>query len=122
MGENAKENWELCFHKFAEPEKCYWLHLSSFPSCHVIIESENPSPEHIQYAGIWCLDNTRYKNMSPYYVKVDVTKLSNLLAGPAVGSVHYKSRRKVSKIPLLGRKILEQFCGKNHNINTHKYT
>jgi predicted ribosome quality control (RQC) complex YloA/Tae2 family protein len=40
IGKNAQENWDL----LSKNPNFTWLHLKSFPSCHVIIESTSISP------------------------------------------------------------------------------
>mgnify|MGYP001164135378 CR=1 FL=1 len=92
LGQTAQENWDL----IDFDSDFIWLHLNSFPSCHVIIEDENPSNEVLQYAANLCKNNTKYKNLRN--LKVCHTKCSNLKKGTDVGSVFYKSKRKVKTI------------------------
>jgi predicted ribosome quality control (RQC) complex YloA/Tae2 family protein len=92
IGENAKENWEMIDMSSDE----IWLHLESFPSCHVIIKEESPSLETIKYAACECKKNTKYKRLRD--VKVCYTKSSNLELGSEVGSVKYKSKRQVNRL------------------------
>ena len=57
IGQNAKENWEII-----DFESSYiWLHLDSFPSCHVIIQHEKPEADVITYAAQLCKENTKYR-------------------------------------------------------------
>ncbi len=39
IGQNSRENWNLIENS---NQNYIWLHLDSFPSCHVVIEDENP--------------------------------------------------------------------------------
>ena len=92
IGQNAQENWDLinfdCDY--------IWLHLNSFPSCHVIIEDNNPEQEVLEYAAQLCKDNTKYRNLKN--LKICYTKCNNLKKGKDIGSVVYKSKRQVKTI------------------------
>ena len=92
IGQNAQENWDLinfdCDY--------IWLHLNSFPSCHVIIEDNNPEQEVLEYAAQLCKENTKYRNLKN--LKICYTKCNNLKKGKDIGSVVYKSNRKVKTI------------------------
>lgn len=94
IGQNAKENWDIinfdCDH--------IWLHLNSFPSCHVIIKDNNPDEDVLAYAATLCKDNTKYKNLKN--LKICYTKCNNLKKGNETGSVIYKSKRKVNTITI----------------------
>ena len=47
VGATADENWIL-----VDSNKEYtWLHLNSFPSCHVVIESAEQTQEEIMFAA-----------------------------------------------------------------------
>lgn len=96
VGQNAKENWSLLTNA---KQKHIFFHLSSFPSCYVILQTDEKVNDDIiaQCARI-CLENTKYKNMCDVYV--DYTPVSNTKKGDVVGEVVYKSMRKVSKIKL----------------------
>ena len=92
LGENAQDNWNII-----DFESDYiWLHLDSFPSCHVIICDESPDNETIMYASELCKSKTKYKNLKNVYVCH--TKCSNLKKGNDVGSVVYKSKRQVKRV------------------------
>ena len=39
IGQTAQENWTL----LNTNGNYIWMHLNSFPSCHVIVETEEPS-------------------------------------------------------------------------------
>jgi predicted ribosome quality control (RQC) complex YloA/Tae2 family protein len=98
IGSNAKENWELLN---LSKSTDVFFHLSSFPSCYVILENETdkyPSEDIIKEASILCKSNTKYKNMRD--IKVDYTFCSNVIKGEVVGQVYYKSNRKVLSIKL----------------------
>ena len=94
IGQTAKENWDII-----DFECDYiWLHLNSFPSCHVIIENDNPDEDTLTYAAELCKSNTKYRNLKN--LKVCYTKCNNLKKGSDVGSVIYKSKRKVKTITI----------------------
>jgi|TARA_B110000967_G_C18845577_1_gene541768 predicted ribosome quality control (RQC) complex YloA/Tae2 family protein len=92
LGENAQDNWDIIDFN----SNHIWLHLDSFPSCHVIIQHESPDNEVIMYAAELCKSKTKYKNLKN--VKVCYTKCSNLVKGTDIGSVIYKSKRQVKRV------------------------
>jgi hypothetical protein len=104
IGTNAQENWKL----FENSMPNYILfHLSSFPSCYVIIEKEIDLLEtenHKIYENIIregsniCKNNTKYKNLKNIYV--DYTNCKNIIKGEKVGEIIYKSNKKVNKIKI----------------------
>ena len=92
IGENAQDNWDII-----DFESNYiWLHLNSFPSCHIIINDVNIDDNILLYAAQLCKHNTKYKNLKD--IKVCYTTCSNLKKGSDIGSVIYKSKRKVNTI------------------------
>ena len=95
LGQNAKENWDLIDQS---PDDYIWMHLDSFPSCHIIIEDSDPSNELLIKGAQLCKDNTKYRNLRN--LKICYTTISNLIKGKEVGSVSYKSKRKVNYIKL----------------------
>lgn len=92
IGQCAQENWDI----IDFDSNRIWLHLNSYPSCHVIIEDENPNMDTIMYAANLCKDNTKYRNLRN--LKVCYTKCNNLIKGPDIGSIIYKSNRQVKTI------------------------
>lgn len=92
LGENAQDNWNII-----DFESDYiWLHLNSFPSCHIIIQDENPDNETLMYAAELCKENTKYRNLRN--LKICYTKCNNLKKGTDIGSVIYKSKRQVKTV------------------------
>lgn len=89
IGQNAIENWDIIDFKSDN----IWLHLNSFPSCHVIIEDKSPPEEVINYAAMLCKENTKYRNLKN--LKICYTKCNNLVKGQDIGSINYKSKRQV---------------------------
>ncbi len=92
LGQNAQENWDL-----VDSDPTFtWFHLNSYPSCHVVIDSIDPTIEELRYAANLCKSNTKYRNL--VNLKICYTKCGNLKKGTAIGSVTYKSNRKVKYI------------------------
>ena len=98
VGESAKENWNIL-----SGSKCndIFFHLSSFPSCYVILRSSNNVNDTVPNKMIHicaelCKQNTKYKNMKN--IKVDYCLCSNVIFGNSVGVVSYKSNHKVKYI------------------------
>ena len=97
IGENSSENWKM----FDEAkEEHLFFHLSSFPSCYVILETSfgHVSEDIIKSAATVCLKNTKYRNLKN--IKVDYTFCGNVNKGDKVGEIFYKSNKKVKQIKL----------------------
>jgi len=95
LGETAKENWSI----IDDSEGDFtWMHLNSFPSGHIIIQSDEINNDILFKAANLCKQNTKYRNVPN--LKVCYTKVSNLIKGEKTGSVHYKSNRQVHTIKL----------------------
>ena len=92
IGQNASENWDIIDFKSDN----IWLHLNSFPSCHVIIEDKSPPEEVINYAAMLCKENTKYRNLKN--LKINYTHINNLRKVGKEGTVEFISNRKVSTI------------------------
>lgn len=95
IGQNAKENWDLI--KTSNNE-WWWFHLKSFPSCHVIVESEILTSEHLYEAASLCKENSKYKGFNN--LKISYCKINNIVLGEKEGSVNFKSNRKVNDIKI----------------------
>lgn len=95
IGQNASDNWKIID---ISDQNYYWFHLKSFPSCHVVVQSDHLSTELILYAAQLCKNNTKYRNLSN--LKIDYTPISNITKGPDVGSVYFKSNRKVNNVTI----------------------
>ena len=92
IGQNAQENWDLLILN----ENFTWLHLKSFPSCHVVIENEELNEEDLIEGAKLCLQNTKYRNLKN--IKVNYTLLKNIKKADKIGAVHFISNRKVNTI------------------------
>ncbi len=75
-----------------------WLHLKSFPSCHVVILDENPPSGVVTFAAVTCRDCTKYRNIRS--LKVSYTPYHNVEKTDTPGKVSFKSNRKVKDIKL----------------------
>ncbi len=95
IGQNASENWQIIDDS---SNAYYWFHLKSFPSCHVIVQSDDISQDLILYAAQLCKTHTKYKNLTN--VKVSYTPISNITKGIDIGSVNFKSNRKVKNVTI----------------------
>jgi len=94
IGGNSKENWNLL--ENVKPEYLFF-HLSSFPSCYLIYESNKiPNVEIIKEIASLCKKNTKYKNVPN--IKVDYTLCDNIIKGDIEGEIYYKSNKKIKKI------------------------
>ena len=109
LGENAKENWLLAnpnstlYEKYTDKdtkaiEQFIWLHLAKFPSGHGIILSDNVSHKLLKTAGIFCAQNTKYRNLQ--HLKISFTPLKNINLGEKCGEVFFTSNRKVSHLKI----------------------
>lgn len=99
IGNNAEENWKLLEEAY---ENHLFFHLTSFPSCYVILELEDNIKDFfvlnkiLEKAAIECKLNTKYKKL--INIKVDYCPVSNVIKGKNVGEVYYKSNKKVKNI------------------------
>ena len=93
IGNNAIENWNLLSETNQDH---YFFHLSKFPSCYVILETENPTKSMIKKCAEYCKQNTKYKNIKS--LNVDYCKCSNVQKGDIIGEVIFISMRKVNKV------------------------
>jgi predicted ribosome quality control (RQC) complex YloA/Tae2 family protein len=99
IGNNAEENWKILDES---KENYIFFHLSSFPSCYVILEIENEIKnifelnKIIEQTALQCKLNTKYKNLK--HIKVDYCPVSNVIKGDKIGEVYYKSNKKVKNI------------------------
>ena len=92
IGQNAQENWDL----LNLNENYTWLHLKSFPSCHVIIENEDINDADLLEGAYLCLQNTKYRNLKN--IKVNYTLIKNIKKADKIGAVHFISNRKVNTV------------------------
>ena len=94
VGQNKKENWSLLDNS---RESDILFHLSSFPSCYVILKATDIPPNEVIFkCAELCRSNTKHKNLKN--IKVDYSFCSNITKGDNVGELEYKSNKKVSTI------------------------
>ena len=94
IGENKHENWSLIENR--NPRHLFF-HLTSFPSCYVILECDNKVEKYIkERCARICLEHTKYRRLKN--VKVDCCFCGNVVRGEEIGEVEYKSNRKVEVI------------------------
>lgn len=96
LGKTAEENESLV--KMAD--SCYtWVHLESFPSGHLILETADPSTACLQEAGKICRDHTKYNRLRN--LRISVCPVANLkLVEGAKGQVEFHSHRRVTSVML----------------------
>jgi predicted ribosome quality control (RQC) complex YloA/Tae2 family protein len=92
IGQNASDNTQLI--KDSEQE-WFWLHLSKFPSAHVIICKTEPTSIEIEQAANLVKENSKYKFSN---ITICYCKINNLIHGEEPGSVSFVSNRKVQYI------------------------
>jgi predicted ribosome quality control (RQC) complex YloA/Tae2 family protein len=94
VGGNAKENWDI----LRQAKKGYtFFHLSSFPSCYVILQTEEDVDQDIlERCAQICLENTKYRHLKNVYV--DCSKVENVKKGEKVGEIYYKKERDIRKV------------------------
>ena len=92
VGIDAASNWSL----LDKNPSYIWMHLKSFPSCYVIIESDCPGETVLYESALLCKKHTKYRNVPNLYVIY--THCNNLIKGKEIGTVIIKSKRKVNKI------------------------
>jgi predicted ribosome quality control (RQC) complex YloA/Tae2 family protein len=95
LGENKEENWNLLE---TSNENDFFVHLNSFPSGHVKIETEMFNQEIIRHAGEICKQNSKYKILKN--LKICYCKYSNVFKGKKMGEVVFKSNRQIKTIKL----------------------
>uniref|UniRef100_A0A6C0EK80 NFACT RNA-binding domain-containing protein n=1 Tax=viral metagenome TaxID=1070528 RepID=A0A6C0EK80_9ZZZZ len=99
IGQSARENWLLLEQS---SQTSIFFHLSSFPSCYVILQTEqkvDQIPEHvIRSCAEICKNNTKYRELKGIYV--DYTPISNVKKGSVVGEIVYRKSRKVFRVKI----------------------
>lgn len=90
IGENKEENDFLVS---SAKDTDIWFHLASFPSCHVILESESHdiiTKDMIRHCAFLCKENTKYKHIKK--VKIIFTNIKNVKRTTIPGNVILKKR------------------------------
>ena len=92
IGKNAEENTKLVTDSDKE---WYWFHLDKFPSCHVILCSNDINNNMVLQAGQLVKENSKYKFKN---IGINYCKIKNLVPGSEPGSVSFVSNRQVKLI------------------------
>ena len=96
IGKNKVENWYIL--ENSKPSD-YFFHLSSFPSCYVILEiKEKPTLEQIVKGAEICKEHTKFRNLKN--LKVDYCRCDNVVKGDVIGEAEFVSNRKVKQIKI----------------------
>jgi len=96
IGGNSKENWKIFEDSI---DNNILFHLSSFPSCYVILKTEElPCDITLKESAKLCKMNTKYKNLPN--LKVDYTFCKNIIKGDKEGEIIYKSNKQVKQITI----------------------
>ena len=90
LGEKDEENWKLIDQA---SQNWWWVHLNSFPSPHVIINTDKPTKSLLKIAGQFCLSNSKYKYLKD--IKCCATQCNNLKKTKKIGEVEFKSNSKI---------------------------
>ena len=98
VGQNAQDNWDTLdiYHKLGQG---WWFHLKSFPSPHVFVQTDNLTKDLVEYAGRICKERSKYK-MVRYPLVVSYTKCNNVVKDGGLGSVSFRSNRRVKEIKI----------------------
>jgi len=109
LGRNNRQNEHLV-HKFAAKTDL-WLHVKDIPGAHVIIRSENPSPETVREAAL--LAAYYSKGAGSSNVAVDYTFVKNIKRHPAgkPGMVIYTNFKTIFVTP--EEQLLRPLLSKN---------
>lgn len=94
IGQNASENCSLL--TSSNPDDLFF-HLSSFPSCFVILETKDTDLEQtLIYCATLCKEHTKFKFIPN--ISVDYCKCSNVKLIGTRGEIEYISNRQVKKL------------------------
>ena len=75
-----------------------FMHLKSYPSSHVVIMSNCPSDDTLEFAAHACKQQSKYKHLRG--LKAIYTAYSNVRKTDVPGTVVFKSNRKVKDIAI----------------------
>ncbi len=81
MGQSADENWSI----LARAEKYHtWVHLDEYASAHVIIETDDPTKEELEFARQLILRQTK---KAPGNAKLITAPVKSVKRGSVPGEV-----------------------------------
>jgi predicted ribosome quality control (RQC) complex YloA/Tae2 family protein len=92
IGENSVDNDLLVA---SSKDTDIWFHLSSLPSCHIVLECNKNNPatkEMINLCATLCKQHTKYKNFKK--LKVMYTEIRNVRRTAEPGQVVIKGKAK----------------------------
>ena len=84
VGSSASDNWKLI--GLSEQEST-WVHLSGYPSCHVVIEIDKVEIGELEYARELIMKHT---SKAPRTAGIVYSKVRDIKRGSTVGSVIVK--------------------------------
>ncbi len=86
LGENAEDNWRI----IGLAEKDFtWVHLSDYPSAHVIVKIDKVEQEELEYARELILLNTKKASRT---AEIVYSKVRDIKRGGKEGEVIIKRR------------------------------
>jgi predicted ribosome quality control (RQC) complex YloA/Tae2 family protein len=100
LGQCDSENDRLI--RESRPEHT-WVHLNSFPSGHVVIQSPDVDANVLQVAAQICLQHSKVRSLKT--AKAITTSVSNLKRTDALGEVEFVSRRRTRTFPIVCRDV-----------------
>lgn len=89
IGESATDNWNMLENASNDS---YWYHLKCFPSAYVICDDLSKA----SMCAKLCKQHSKFRNVPK--MKIVCTQISNLIKGDTLGSVCFKSKRKLTYI------------------------
>lgn len=95
VGKSARENWKIIEES---NENDIWFHLAEYPSCHVILKTNNIeitelNKQTIIHCASVCKQNSNYSNKKN--ICIIYTKIKNIKKADTVGSVITSSVKKI---------------------------
>ena len=91
VGQSAEENWKIILQA---NRKYTWVHADGIPSAHVIIETDEPFQEDIEYACNLCAEQTKItNNKNQLYI---LSPVSNIKLGSKPGEVIIRDEAKLN--------------------------
>jgi predicted ribosome quality control (RQC) complex YloA/Tae2 family protein len=98
VGSNCHENDELTFAvgKFDE----LWFHVSDYPGSHVLLQTEHPTKDDIQFAANLAVKYSKMKGVAK--AKVDYCKICDVSKpkGAKPGMVQIRNAKTIIGIPM----------------------
>lgn len=103
VGSNCRENDQLTF-VVGQPDEL-WFHVSAYPGSHVLLQTEQPTKEDIQFAANLAVKYSKMKGAAK--AKVDYCKICDVSKpkGAKPGMVEIRNSKTIVGIPMqLGTK------------------